>query len=73
MKFLGAFIWGEEGESVKIKVIDIIKETQPDTYSRLKANKKRHSKKELTKRDYEELMKNSSYKRVTGGPIRQVR
>lgn len=38
---------------MKIKVIDIIKETQPDTYSRLKANKKRHSKKELTKRDYE--------------------
>lgn len=55
---------------MKIKVIDIIKETQPDTYSRLKANKKRHSKKELTKRDYEELMKNSSYKRVTGGAIR---
>ena len=42
MKFLGAFVfWGEEGESVKIKVIDIIKETQPDTYSRLKANKKK--------------------------------
>lgn len=58
---------------MKIKVIDIIKETQPDTYSRLKASKKRHSKKELTKRDYEELMENSSYKRVTGGAIRQVR
>ena len=74
MKFLGAFIfWGEEGESVKIKVIDIIKETQPDTYSKLKPNKKRHSKKEkLTKRDYEELMRHSSYRR-TGGAIRQVR
>ena len=58
---------------MKIKVIDIIKETQPDTYSKLKFNKKRHSKKEnLTIRDYEELMKHSSYKR-TGGAIRQVR
>lgn len=65
--------WKEEGESVKIKVKDIIKETQPDTYSKLKFNKKRHSKKEnLTIRDYEELMKHSSYKR-TGGAIRQVR
>lgn len=58
---------------MKIKVKDIIKETQPDTYSKLKANKKRHYKKEkLAKRDYEELMKHSSYKR-TGGAIRQVR
>ena len=65
--------WKEEGESVKIKVKDIIKETQPDTYSKLKFNKKRHSKKEnLTIRDYEELMKHSSYKRA-GGAIRQVR
>lgn len=58
---------------MKIKVREIIKETQPDTYSRLKDNKKRHSKKEkLTKRDCEELMKHSSYKR-TGGAIRQIR
>lgn len=56
-----------------MKVKDIIEETQPDTYSKLKPNKKRHSKKEkLTKRDYEELMKHSSYKR-TGGAIRQVK
>lgn len=69
---LGCFyFWKEEGESVKVK--DIIEETQPDTYSKLKPNKKRHSKKEkLAKRDYEELMKHSSYKR-TGGAIRQVR
>lgn len=59
---------------MKIKVKDIIKATQPDTYSKLKPNKKRHSKKEkLTKRDYEELMEHSSYKRGTGGAIRQVR
>lgn len=56
-----------------MKVKDIIKETQPDTYSKLKANENKHSKKEkLTKRDYEELMKHSSY-RKTGGAIRQVR
>ena len=69
---LGCFyFWKEEGESVKVK--DIIEETQPDTYSKLKPNKKRHSKKEkLTKRDCEELMKHSSYKRISGA-IRQVR
>ena len=56
-----------------MKVKDIIEETQPDTYSKLKPNKKRHSKKEkLTKRDCEELMKHSSYKRISGA-IRQVR
>lgn len=70
---LGCFyFWKEEGESVKIKVKDIIEETQPDTYSKLKPNKKRHSKEKLTERDYEELMRHSSYKR-TGGAIRQVR
>lgn len=68
---LGCFyFWKEEGESVEIK--DIVKRTQPDTYSKLKPNRKRHSKKKLTERDYEELMKHSSYKR-TGGAIRQVR
>lgn len=55
-----------------MKIKDIVKRTQPDTYSKLKPNKKRHSKERLTERDYEELMKHSSYKR-TGGAIRQVR
>jgi hypothetical protein len=58
----------EEGESVKIK--DIVKRTQPDTYSKLKP--KKHSKEKLTERDCEELMRHSSYRR-TGGAIRQVR
>lgn len=55
-----------------MEIKDIVKRTQPDTYSKLKPNRKRHSKKKLTERDYEELMKHSSYKR-TGGAIRQVR
>ena len=57
---------------MKIKVKDIIKVTQPETYSKLKPNKNRHSKEKLTKRDCEELMKHSSYKRISGA-IRQVR
>ena len=55
-----------------MKIKDIVKRTQPDTYSKLKPNRKRHSKEKLTKRDYEKLMKHSSYKR-TGGAIRQIR
>ena len=57
---------------MKIKVKDIIKVTQPETYSKLKPNENRHSKEKLTKRDCEELMKHSSYKRISGA-IRQVR
>lgn len=53
----------------------IIKEAQPKEYSKLKKNKnKKHSKQQkLTEKDYENLMKHSSYKRCSGGAIRQVR
>lgn len=56
-----------------MKIKEIVKETQPKTYSKLKSHKKKHSKKELTDKDYEELMKHSSYKRGSGGAIRQVK
>lgn len=50
---------------------EIIKETQPDVYSKL-VKKKKLSKEKLTEKDIKELMGHSSYKR-TGGAIRQVR
>lgn len=53
-----------------MKIKDIVKRTQPDTYSKLKP--KKHSKEKLTERDCEELMRHSSYRR-TGGAIRKVR
>lgn len=49
---------------------EIIKETQPDIYSKLV--KKKLSKEKLTEKDIKELMGHSSFKR-TGGAIRQVR
>ncbi|WP_370773391.1 hypothetical protein [Clostridium sp.] len=55
-----------------MKIKDIVKRTQPDTYSKLNPNRKKHSKEKLTERDYEELMRHSSYRR-TGGAIRRVR
>ena len=55
----------------------IIKEAQPKEYSKLKKRKKRkkHSKKQdkLTRRDVQELMGHRSYRRGSGGAIRQVR
>ena len=54
-----------------MKVNDIIKNNQPDIFSKLKKNKK-HSEK-FTEKELKELMGHSSYKRGTGGAIRQVR
>lgn len=53
---------------------EIFKETQPESY--LKLVKKKHSKKKpekLTEKEVKELMKHNSYKRGSGGAIRQVR
>lgn len=53
---------------------EILKEAQPDYYKKLV--KKRCSKKKfekLSERDLKELMKQRSYKRGTGGAIRQIR
>lgn len=55
----------------------IIKDVQPKEYSKLKkrGKRKQHSIKQekLTKRDIHELMEHSSYRRGSGGAIRQVR
>lgn len=53
---------------------EILKEAQPDYYEKLV--KKRHPKgkfEKLSERDLKELMKQRSYKRGTGGAIRQIR
>lgn len=53
---------------------EILKEAQPDYYKKLV--KKRCSKKKsekLSERDLKELMKQRSYKRGTGGAIRQIK
>ena len=54
-----------------MKIKEIIKNNQPEVFSKLKESKK-HSK-EFTEKDLKELMGHSSYKRGTGGAIRQVR
>lgn len=63
------FFMFKRGESVKIK--EIIKNNQPEVLSKLKKNKK-HSEK-FTEKELKELMSHSSYRRVTGGAIRQMR
>lgn len=55
-----------------MKIQEIIKETQPDIYSKLTHNKIHSNREKLTEKDIKELMGHSSYKR-TGGAIRQVR
>lgn len=60
-----------------MKIGVIIKDAQPNEYSKLreKEKNKQHSKKQekLTKRDIKDLMGNRSYRRCSGGAIRQVR
>ncbi|WP_404988421.1 hypothetical protein [Clostridium culturomicium] len=54
----------------------IIKEAQPKVYSKLKEKrerKKRSKEVKFTEKDIKELMSHSSYKRGSGGAIRQVR
>lgn len=57
----------EIGKSIKVK--------QPEVYSKLKHYKhtKKNKKEKLTEQDIKELMSHSSYKRGSGGSIRQVR
>ena len=53
-----------------MRIQDILKNNQPKTYSKLN----KHSKEEkLTEKDIKELMSHSSYRRGSGGAIRQVR
>lgn len=49
---------------------DIIKEKQPRTCSKLHLMRKEEK---LSEKDLKELMGHSSYKRCSGGAIRQVR
>lgn len=54
-----------------MKIKEIIKNNQPEVPSKLKKNKK-HSEK-FTEKELKELMSHSSYRRGTGGAIRQTR
>lgn len=65
-----------------LKIEEILKRTQPELYERLnkrdknnkRRNKKRKQRKEkLNEIDIKELMSHSSYRRGTGGAIRQVK
>ena len=57
-----------------MKIREILKEAQPGYYEKL-VNKRLPKKKseKLSERDLKELMKQHSYKRGTGGAIRQIR
>ena len=57
-----------------MKIREILKEAQPGYYEKL-VNKRKNKKKseKLSERDLKELMKQRSYKRGTGGAIRQIR
>lgn len=57
--------------SVIVTIGEIIKETQPEIHSKLKKHTKKKEK--LTEKDIKELMGHSSYRRVSGGSIRQVK
>lgn len=57
-----------------MKIREILKEAQPDYYKKLvkkRCYKKKNKK--LSERDLKELMKQRSYRRGTGGAIRQIR
>lgn len=65
-----------------MEIREILKRTQPELYEKLNKrdrNNKRSSKKRkenkvnLNKKDIKELMSHSSYRRGTGGAIRQVK
>ncbi|MGL4761867.1 MAG: hypothetical protein ACRCWG_10505 [Sarcina sp.] len=55
-----------------MKIKDILKQQQPEVYNRLKKLKVKTVNEDLTKSDFENMMKHSSYRRGRGG-IRQVR
>lgn len=56
---------------------ETIKKNQPKEYQRLKKKKRKRKRKKrnekLSEKDIKELMGHSSYRRGTGGAIRQVR
>ncbi|MDY6229149.1 MAG: hypothetical protein SPH93_16070 [Clostridium sp.] len=63
-----------------MRIEEILKRTQPEIYETLKnkeknnkgRNKKRiHNKEKLNERDIKELMAHSSYRRGSGGALRQ--
>ncbi len=65
-----------------MEIREILKRTQPELYEKLNKrdrNNKRSSKKRkenkvnLNEKDIKELMSHSSYRRGTGGAIRQVK
>ena len=65
-----------------MEIREILKRTQPELYEKLNKrdrNNKRSSKKRkqnkgnLNEKDINELMSHSSYRRGTGGAIRQVK
>lgn len=53
-----------------MRIEDSIKEKQPTEYSKLHSMRKEEK---LTEKDLKELMSHSSYKRSSGGAIKQVR
>lgn len=57
----------KRGDYMRIK--DILKINQPRTYSKLE----REIEQELTEKDIRILMSHSSYRRGSGGAIKQVR
>jgi hypothetical protein len=56
-----------------VTIREILKEAQPDYYSKLVKNHSNKKPKKLTEKEIKELMRHSSYKRGAGGAIRQVR
>lgn len=53
---------------------EILKESQPDYYKKLVIdNKSKRKAEKLTQKEVRELMKQRSYRRGTGGAIRQIR
>ncbi|MBS6501869.1 MAG: hypothetical protein KH415_09590 [Clostridium sp.] len=53
-----------------MRIEDSIKEKQPKEYSKLHSMRKEEK---LTEKDLKKLMSHSSYKRSSGGAIKQVR
>lgn len=55
-----------------MKIREILKDIQPDSYRKLVKNSSKKTEK-LTEKEIKNLMKHRSYRRGTGGAIRQVR
>ena len=65
-----------------LKIEELLKRTQPETYETLKnigksskrsSKKRKQNKGNLNEKDINELMSHSSYRRGNGGAIRQVK